>query len=152
MKQVALSKDPGWLLVAQADVDAAGGDKEVGSSLWPHLDPVTAGRKLSNALNPKQKQELTYAEIRKVKRLARIAVGESQLHALESDELECDVRWRTAQDVVAMALTEFAKLNDRATQFQASLARSVELVSSLQSKVTHEPAFERRRFVREPRR
>jgi hypothetical protein len=120
-----------WLTELEADVKAAGGAKVVGHELWPDLDPETAGRKLSNALNTKQKQQLSYQEAQQVKRLARIAVGKSQLHAFESKQLECELHWRTPEDVAQMAAERFAFLSRQYEALRTEMQRSEELVGRL---------------------
>lgn len=52
-----------------AAVDALGTHKKVGALIWPAMDPVEAGKKLSHCLSPKHKQRLTYDEERFVYRL-----------------------------------------------------------------------------------
>lgn len=135
MIQAQLFQDStAWMSALEADVEAAGA-KTVGSTLWPQLDPETAGRKLSNALNTKQKQQLSYTEVQQVKRLARIATGKSQLHAFESKQLECDLHWRTAEDVAEFAAARFAALSQQYTQLQTEMQRSAELVAAFQARV-----------------
>jgi hypothetical protein len=90
-----------WVDSARADVESAGGAKVVGSALWPDLDPETAGRKLSNALNPRQKQALTYEQLQVVKQLARTECGRSQLHEFESADLNFEGKWLTSEDLKA---------------------------------------------------
>lgn len=135
MEQAQLFQDSTqWLSALRADVDAAGGEKIVGCALWPHLDADTASRKLSNALNTKQKQQLGYVEVQQVKRLARIAVGKSQLHAFESKQLECDLHWRTQEDVAELARQTFATLAEQAKRFHEDLQRSAVLISGWETK------------------
>lgn len=132
MLQVQLFQDStAWLTALAADVEAAGGEKIVGSDLWPTLDPDTASRKMSNALNTKQKQQLSYGEIRRVKRLARMATGRSQLHAFESKELECDLHWRTMEDINELVMERFTSLSRQHEQLQQEMQRSAELFSKL---------------------
>lgn len=120
-----------WLTALAADVDAAGGEKAVGAELWPSLAPDTAARKLANALNTKQKQQLSYSEVQRVKRLARIAAGKSQLHAFESKQLECELHWRTAEDVAEMAAQRFSALGRQFEQLQVEMRQAAELVANL---------------------
>jgi len=95
--------DKEWEAALEADVAAAGGPQVVGHILWPHLDPITAGKKASNAANPKQRQEFTPKEIRRIKSLARAAAGRSQLHAVESGELDCEIKWTTLEEKIELA-------------------------------------------------
>lgn len=120
-----------WLTELEADVRAAGGPKIVGCELWPDLEPETAGRKLSNALNTKQKQQLSYQEVQHVKRLARIAAGKSQLHAFESKQLECELKWRTPEDVAQMAAEQFEFLSRQYQALHVEMQRAQELVGKL---------------------
>lgn len=120
-----------WRSSLIADIDAAGGPKLVATQLWPELDPETALRKLSNALNAKQKQQFGYTEIQQVKRLARIRCGKSQLHAFESKELACNVHWQTAEDIATFATASFASLTEQARIFQEELARTAALVARM---------------------
>jgi hypothetical protein len=78
-----------------ADVDAAGGEKVVGSALWPKLSADTAGRKLANCLNSKQKHALTAAELWTIKQLARKAMGRSRIFEFEAAQLQADIHWVT---------------------------------------------------------
>lgn len=123
-----------WLTALEADVEAAGGLKVAGVELWGNLDPDTAARKLSNALNTKQKQTLSYIEVQRVKRLARIAVGKSQLHAFESAQLECDLKWRTAEDVAQLAAERFESLSRQAAMLHEEMQRSAQLVAALKTR------------------
>lgn len=84
-----------------ADVHAAGGEKTVAAILWPNLKPDTAQRRLSNALNVKQRHALTDDEVWTVKQLARKAVGRSQIHEFESSHLEFEGKWLTSEDIKA---------------------------------------------------
>jgi hypothetical protein len=81
-----------------ADVDAAGGAKVVAAALWPDEEIEKTHRRLLNACNPKQNQELGYHDIQKVKLLARIKSGASHVHAYESKPLKCDLHWITLQE------------------------------------------------------
>jgi hypothetical protein len=78
-----------------ADVDAAGGEKAVGSKLWKSLTPETAGRKMSNALNPKQKHSFTDDEVWQIKQMARTSVGRSRIVEFECGALKADIHWIT---------------------------------------------------------
>lgn len=100
MTQQPLFKDisADRLAAIGADVDAAGGEKIVGCQLWPKLAPDTAGRKLSNALNPKQRHELSDDEVWLIKQLARKAVGRSRVIEFECGELKADLRWITPEE------------------------------------------------------
>lgn len=84
-----------------ADVDAAGGEKAVGGLLWPILKPDTAQRRMSNALNVRQRHALTDDEVWTIKQMARQAVGRSQLHEFECSHLEFEGRWLTSEDIKA---------------------------------------------------
>lgn len=91
-----------WKAAVAADVDAAGGAKTVAAVLWPDDDLDTAHRRLLNACNHKQKQELGYHDIQKVKLLARTKSGASHIHAFESKPLKCDLHWVTIQEEVQL--------------------------------------------------
>jgi hypothetical protein len=80
-----------------ADVDAAG-TKAVCAKLWPNLNPETAQRKLSNALNPKQRHEFSDDEVWTVKQLARQASGRSRIVEFETGVLQADLHWITKQE------------------------------------------------------
>jgi len=130
MEQALLFQDEAAYLAAlAADVIAAGGDKIVGHKLWGHLDPDTAGRKLSNALNSKQKQLLKHHEIQQIKLFSRIAVGHSQLHAFESKPLDCELKWTTAEDLTKRAEASAARMMDVALGIQEELRRANDLRS-----------------------
>jgi hypothetical protein len=100
-----------------ADVHAAGGEKIVGAALWPNLKPDTAQRRMSNALNVKQRHALTDDEVWTVKQLARKSVGRSQIHEFECSHLEFEGKWLTSEDIKAR----------RRKRRQALLAELVEL-------------------------
>lgn len=87
------------LIAIGADVDAAGGEKVVGTLLWPKLSPDTAARRMANALNPKQRHVFTDDEVWVIKQKARLAVGRSQLHELECSSLEYEGKWLTSEDI-----------------------------------------------------
>jgi hypothetical protein len=83
-----------------ADVEAAGGAKVVAAALWPDEGIDKAHPRLLNACNPKQKQELGYHDIQRLKLLARLKSGASHIHALESKPLNVDLHWVTLQEEV----------------------------------------------------
>lgn len=100
MKQAeAFQSDALYLDAAKADALAAGGLKTVGHDLWSEMDPEDARDKLANALNKDHRQQLKYYELQRIKYLARRATGRSQLHALESKDLDCDLAWLTDEDL-----------------------------------------------------
>jgi hypothetical protein len=103
MTQEPLFKDlsANRLVAIAADVDAAGGEKVVGIALWPKLSPDAAARKMSNALNPRQRHELGHDEVWAIKQLARAAVGRSRLVEFECGELQAEVKWLTKEDLAA---------------------------------------------------
>lgn len=86
-----------------ADVEAAGGAKLVAAALWPDDDIEKSHPRLLNACNPKQRQELSYHDIQKVKLLARANSGASHVHAYESKPLKCDLHWVTLQEEAQQA-------------------------------------------------
>lgn len=86
-----------------ADVDAAGGPKTVAAVLWADEDIETTHRRLLNACNPKQKQELGYHDIQKLKLLARRKSGASHIHALESKLLNVELHWVSLQEEAQQA-------------------------------------------------
>lgn len=83
-----------------ADVEAAGGAKIVAAALWPDEDIEKSHPRLLNACNPKQKQELDYHNIQRVKLLARKKSGASHVHAHESKQLKCELHWITPDEQV----------------------------------------------------
>jgi hypothetical protein len=89
-----------WKAAVAADVEAAGGAKTVAAILWPDDDLDTAHRRLLNACNPKQKQELGYHDIQRVKLIARKKTGASHVHAYESKPLKVELHWVTVQEEV----------------------------------------------------
>lgn len=91
-----------------SDVDAAGGAKTVASTLWPDEDIETTHKRLLNACNSKQKQELGYHDIQKVKLLARKKTGASHIHAYESKPLKCELHWVTIQEEVQQVTVSLA--------------------------------------------
>lgn len=103
MTQEPLFKDllAGRLAAIGADVDAAGGEKAVGTVLWPLLKPDTAQRRMSNALNTKQRHELADSEVWQIKEMARRISGRSRLHEFESSGLDFEGRWLTTEDIKA---------------------------------------------------
>lgn len=102
MTQEPLFKDllQDRLAAIAADIDAIGDPKAVGHELWPSLTPDTAGRKLSNALNPKQRHQLTDAEVWQIKQLARSTTGRSRIHEFESSALQADLHWITPVELL----------------------------------------------------
>lgn len=93
-----------------ADVDAAGGEKVVGAALWPNLKPDTAQRRMSNALNPKQRHALADIEVWQIKQMARAAVGRSQIHEFECAVLNFEGKWLTSEDIKARRKKRKAEL------------------------------------------
>jgi hypothetical protein len=83
-----------------ADVDAAGGEKTVGHKLWPKLSPDSAMRKMANALNSKQRQELTDEEVWTIKKLARAACGRSRIVEFECGHLQADIKWVSPEEQI----------------------------------------------------
>lgn len=113
----------------RADVEAAGGFKVVAAVLWPNSNPVTAQQKLSNACNPKQKQELDYHDTQKVKLLARRAIGASRIHEYESTPLDCSCHWITREEKIdrhAVKLADVARVVQRIFQETQELMKEVQ--------------------------
>jgi hypothetical protein len=52
-------------------VTACGGNKLVGTKLWPEMDPVAAGRHLADCLNDAKREKLSPEQLVLVLRLAR---------------------------------------------------------------------------------
>lgn len=114
--------------VIAADVEASGGCKEVAAYLWPDTDITRAIQRLSNSCNPKQKQELDYHDIQKLKLLARVKTGRSHIHAYESKPLAVDLHWVTQHE---RAERVAVKLNDAVASLQTTLAEAQELLRGL---------------------
>lgn len=114
MTQEPLFKDlsADRLAAIGADVDAAGGEKTVGYKLWPKLTPESAGRKLSNALNPKQRHALSDDEIWLIKQLARKASGRSRTVEFECGELKADLHWITQEEQIERSEQRLESLLD----------------------------------------
>lgn len=102
-----------------SDVDAAGGEKVVGSKLRPKLSPETARRWMANALNPKQNHELTDDDVMKIKQWAREAVGRSRTVEFEAAMLRFDLHWITPEEQQERSEKRLVALLD---QVQAELA------------------------------
>lgn len=81
-----------------ADVEAAGGCKAIAPDVFPGLSVERAIQRLSNATNPKQKQELDRDEMWTVCRMARRAVGKSNIFEWYANELDCELHWVTAEE------------------------------------------------------
>lgn len=114
--------------VIAADVEAAGGCKEVAAHLWPDLEITRAIQRLSNACNPKQKQELDYHDIQKLKLRARMKSGASHVHAYESKPLGCDLHWVTKQERAersAVKLMDAARAVERAVLAAQEVLREI---------------------------
>lgn len=95
-----------------ADVDAAGGEKTVGSKLWPSLSPDTAARKMSNVLNIKQRHELSDGEVWQIKQMARTAVGRSRIVEFECGSLKADIHWVSLDEQIERSEQRMEKLLD----------------------------------------
>lgn len=111
-----------------ADVDAAGGAKTVAVALWPDEDIDKSHPRLLNACNPKQKQELGYHDIQKVKLLARLNSGASHIHALESKALNAKLHWVTLQEE---ALQATVNLSTAFQGLQAAMGQANDLLKRL---------------------
>jgi hypothetical protein len=68
----------------KAAVDAIGGPKVVGATLWPDLDPSAAGNRLRDCLNPTRRERLTPEQLALIRRKARDAGS----HVLASFEMK----------------------------------------------------------------
>lgn len=114
MTQEPLFKDlsADRLAAIGADVDAAGGEKTVGAQLWPKMAPDTAGRKLSNALNPKQRHSLSDDEVWLIKQLARKTAGRSRVVEFECGELKADLHWITQEEQIERSEQRLESLLD----------------------------------------
>lgn len=114
MTQEPLFKDlsADRLAAIGADVDAAGGEKTVGVQLWPKMAPDTASRKLSNALNPKQRHSLSDDEVWLIKQLARKATGRSRVVEFECGELKADLHWITQEEQIERSEQRLESLLD----------------------------------------
>lgn len=99
-----------WKAAVAADVEAAGGAKAVAAFLWPDDDLDTAHRRLLNACNPKQKQELGYHDIQRVKLLARKKTGASHIHAYESKPLNVKLHWVTPEEEVQQVAVDLGSV------------------------------------------
>jgi hypothetical protein len=111
-----------------ADVDAAGGPKTVAAALWPDEDIETTHRRLLNACNPKQKQELGYHDIQKLKLLARRKSGASHIHALESSALNAKLHWVTVQEEAQQVTVDLAAAFQG---LQSTMTQANELIKRL---------------------
>lgn len=115
----------------KADVEAAGGYKEVAKVLWPAQagkDLIKASQRLMNACNPNQKQELDYYEIQTVKQLARKASGASHIHVHESIPLDVDLKWISKQEKAersAIKLIDAARAVERAVLAAQEVLREI---------------------------
>jgi hypothetical protein len=121
MTQEPLFKDflSGWLAAISADVEAAGGEKTVGGKLWPNLKPASAQGRMSNALNAKQRHELSADEVWRIKQMARAEVGRSRLHEFESGELRADIKWISDDEFIERKETLIeTKLDDLSRELQ----------------------------------
>lgn len=117
--------------VIKADVEAAGGFKDVAEVLWPDAakkDLIAASQRLMNACNPKQKQELDYYEIQTLKALAREATGASHVHAHESKPLNCKLHWITLQEEAQQVAVS---LSDAATNMSAVMVQAQVVLTKL---------------------
>lgn len=129
MQQVPLFEGlDAWKAAIAADVESAGGFKQVGEQLYPHLDPIKAQQRLSNACNPKQKQELDYHEVQTLKALARNASGASHIHAYESKALDCELHWVTQQE---RAERVAVRITDAVQMLQQTMTEAQELLRKL---------------------
>ncbi len=117
-----------WKAAVAADVEAAGGAKTVAAALWPEDDLDTAHRRLLNACNPKQKQELGYHDIQRVKFLARKKTGASHIHAYESKQLKCNLHWITVQEEAQQATVT---LSAAVQGLHAAIAQANDLMTRL---------------------
>lgn len=111
-----------------ADVEAAGGAKTVAVALWPGEDIEKSHPRLLNACNPKQKQELGYHDIQRVKLLARLKTGASHIHAYESKPLKVDLHWITPQEEAQQATVN---LSAAVQGLHAAIAQANDLMTRL---------------------
>lgn len=102
-------------------VTALGGNKKVGSLLWPALPADEAGRKLAHCLNPEKREKLDLGELRLIRRAAR----QAGVHILAHYE---------ARDA---GYTEPQPINpeDEAAQLRREFIASVKALESLQARM-----------------
>jgi hypothetical protein len=102
-------------------VTALGGNKVVGSTLWPAMPADEAGRKLAHCLNPDKREKLDLGELRLIRRAARKA----GVHILAHYE---------ARDA---GYTEPQPLNpeDEAAQLQREFIAAVKGLEALQGRM-----------------
>lgn len=124
-----------WKAAVAADVKAAGEAKTVAALLWPDDDLETAHRRLLNACNPKQKQELGYHDIQRLKLLARQKTGASHIHAYESKPLKCDLHWTTLEEEAQQVAVSLGSVVQSATQVFAQAHELMERLSKLAGEV-----------------
>lgn len=93
-----------------ADVDAAGGEKVVGSILWPSITAERARQRMSHVLNPRQRHELTDKEVWTIKQLARKASGRSWIVEFECGALHADIKWISQEQQIERKEQQLEKL------------------------------------------
>jgi hypothetical protein len=121
MNQVPLFPDvsDARMQAIESDIAAAGGLQEVGMELGLADCPITAGRLLSNKVQQNGRHRLSDAETWRIRQLARKVAGRSQLHELESDELDFEGgKWLTSEDIKARKKKRIRQLLAELTQLQ----------------------------------
>jgi hypothetical protein len=103
----------------ESDIAAAGGLQDVGKELGLADCPITAGKLLSNKVQQNGRHRLSDAETWRIRQLARKVAGRSQLHELESDELDFEGgKWLTSEDIKARKKKRIRQLLAELTQLQ----------------------------------
>ena len=104
-------------------VTALGGNKKVGSMLWPAMPADEAGRKLAHCLNSEKREKLDLGELRLIRRAAR----QAGVHILAHYEAR-DAGYTEPQPV---------NPEDEAAQLQKEFIASVKALESLQKRMAH---------------
>lgn len=102
-------------------ITALGGNKIVGSMLWPALPVDEAGRKLAHCLNAEKREKLDLGELRLIRREAR----KSGIHILAHYEAR-DAGYTEPQPV---------NPEDEAAQLQREFIASVKALEAIQARL-----------------
>jgi len=100
---------------------ALGGNKIVGSSLWPSMLADEAGKKLADCLNRDKREKLSLGELSLIRRMARIA----GVHILASYEMR-DAGYADPLPIAP---------EDEAAQLQREYIAAVKAMSALQTRI-----------------
>lgn len=106
-------------------VDRAGGMKVVGTRLWPHFDPATAGRRLSDCLNRERDEKLDPEQFLLLLRIGHEAGYHGAKHWIDNATGYAPSTPVEPEDAIASLIRETRAAFENANKAAAAFERAV---------------------------